>query len=273
MTTTTSPRLGNATTVNGLAVYHRPADGPSAGTLVLVHGTNQNASRFRRATPLLGEFEIVTFDRRGFAGSAGKGNTTIAGCIADIAAVVEYATEATGDQPILIGSSWAGGLSLGYAEQHPGTLRGMALWEASDLTRFWPDEWLQLARDTAKLSGLEMLVIEKGGEEAWEALSPAVKDKLLADVEGIVADALLAPDERAFEHPETVTVPVMLGIGDVGDWPHEIEATKWLYDQLPTRALVTFPGVPHMAHWRNPSEFASFVRMAEVFIRTMADAD
>lgn len=66
------PARSQTTSVNGLAVSRRRPAAPVA-TVVFVHGAMDRAASFARVMRRLGDFDVIAYDRRGYAGSCHHG--------------------------------------------------------------------------------------------------------------------------------------------------------------------------------------------------------
>lgn len=104
----------------------RPGSGPA---VLLIHGLPGTAEDFERVTPLLalaGE-RTVAIDRPGFGFSTG-GYFPFS---RQLQAVQEVIERLHLGHPILVGHSYGGSISLGFAEGHPSELRGLVLVDAA----------------------------------------------------------------------------------------------------------------------------------------------
>ncbi|MCZ7629597.1 MAG: alpha/beta fold hydrolase [Microthrixaceae bacterium] len=109
-------------TVDGLAVTRRRPETPAAG-VVIVHGAMDRAATFSRVMRRLGEFDVVAYDRRGYAGSRTSGTVRagpirsgrfgcnrcssdvhdpLCGHARDLLTVVEWVSEQDPDLPRLV---------------------------------------------------------------------------------------------------------------------------------------------------------------------------
>ena len=103
--------------VDGLAVTLRPRssapDGPHPPTVVFVHGAMDRAASFGRAARRLGGLDVVTYDRRGYAGSIDGGTAGgIAGHADDLDTVIDW-SGAT--RVVIVGHSLGGTIALELA--------------------------------------------------------------------------------------------------------------------------------------------------------------
>jgi pimeloyl-ACP methyl ester carboxylesterase len=101
---------------------------PGAGTpVVLIHGLPGTAEDWEDVTPLLAGHRTIAIDRPGFGYSSGgyvpfdQQLETIHELLAKLHVV----------RPILVGHSYGGTISLGFAERYPSDVRGLVLVDAA----------------------------------------------------------------------------------------------------------------------------------------------
>jgi pimeloyl-ACP methyl ester carboxylesterase len=106
----------------------RYVEHPGAGTpVVLIHGLPGTADDWDEVTPLLAGHRTIAIDRPGFGYSSGgyvpfeRQLTTIHELLAALHV----------SNPVLVGHSYGGTISLGYAERYPGQVRGLVLVDAA----------------------------------------------------------------------------------------------------------------------------------------------
>jgi pimeloyl-ACP methyl ester carboxylesterase len=101
---------------------------PGAGTpVVLIHGLPGTAEDWNQVTPLLGGHRTIAIDRPGFGYSSG-------GYVPferQLSVIHQLLAELHVTHPILVGHSYGGTISLGYAERYPGEVRGLVLVDAA----------------------------------------------------------------------------------------------------------------------------------------------
>ena len=102
----------------------RPGRGPA---VLLIHGLPGTAEDFERVTPLLAGERTVAIDRPGFGFSSG-GYFPFS---RQLSAVQEVIQRLHLGRPILVGHSYGGSISLGFAEGHPSEVRGLVLVDAA----------------------------------------------------------------------------------------------------------------------------------------------
>jgi pimeloyl-ACP methyl ester carboxylesterase len=101
---------------------------PGAGTpVVLIHGLPGTAQDWEDVTPLLAGHRTIAIDRPGFGYSTG-------GYVPfnrQLEAIHELLGKLHVVRPILVGHSYGGTVSLGYAERYPSDVRGLVLVDAA----------------------------------------------------------------------------------------------------------------------------------------------
>jgi pimeloyl-ACP methyl ester carboxylesterase len=101
---------------------------PGSGTpVVLIHGLPGTAADWEDVTPLLAGHRTIAIDRPGFGYSSG-------GYVPfdrQLEAIHELLAKLHVTRPILVGHSYGGTISLGFAERYPGDVRGLVLVDAA----------------------------------------------------------------------------------------------------------------------------------------------
>ncbi len=102
---------------------------PGAGTpVVLIHGLPGTAEDWEDVTPLLAGHRTIAIDRPGFGYSTAGGYVPFD---RQLRALHELFAKLHVDRPILVGHSYGGTISLGFAERYPGEVRGLVLVDAA----------------------------------------------------------------------------------------------------------------------------------------------
>jgi pimeloyl-ACP methyl ester carboxylesterase len=101
---------------------------PGTGTpVVLIHGLPGTAEDWEDVTPLLAGHRTIAIDRPGFGYSSG-------GYVPfdrQLEVIHELLAKLHVAQPILVGHSYGGTISLGFAERYPSEVRGLVLVDAA----------------------------------------------------------------------------------------------------------------------------------------------
>jgi pimeloyl-ACP methyl ester carboxylesterase len=101
---------------------------PGSGTpVVLIHGLPGTADDFDAVTPLLDGHRTIAIDRPGFGYSSGE----YVPFDRQLQTIHELLATLHVARPILVGHSYGGTISLGFAERYPNEVRGLVLVDAA----------------------------------------------------------------------------------------------------------------------------------------------
>ncbi|MFM8380422.1 MAG: alpha/beta fold hydrolase [Actinomycetota bacterium] len=109
----------------------------SSGAIVMIHGSMDRQSGFRRlAKSLSRTHRVITYDRRGYAGSADIGGPF------DVAHQVSDLLEVMDSQPaVLVGHSYGGAVALACASKYPDLVPGVVVYESPmSWEPWWPKD-------------------------------------------------------------------------------------------------------------------------------------
>jgi pimeloyl-ACP methyl ester carboxylesterase len=244
-------------------VTERPPlqDGPAAGALVvMVHGSMDRATSFRRVVARLPDFTVVTYDRRGYAGSANVRPAT------DFSVQVDDLLEVLGGRPaVVVGHSLGGDVVLGAAEARPDLIDSAFVFEPPQMWLGW---WQQVSIGDAAVqeagengaAAAESFMRRMIGDRAWERLPAATRQQRQAEGAALVAE-LQGLRRRVPFDPAAISIPVIVGYG-TDTRPHHQRGAKELADALPKGELATIQACGHGAHLSHPDNFAGLVRRA-----------
>lgn len=110
----------------GVKLRYLERPGPEPAVL-LIHGLPGTAEDFEDVTPLIAGHRTIAIDRPGFGFSTGG----YFSFDRQLQAVREAIEKLHLGRPVLVGHSYGGTISLGYAERHPGEVRGLVLVDAA----------------------------------------------------------------------------------------------------------------------------------------------
>lgn len=228
------------------------ADAPR---VVFVHGGMDRSAGFgATAKRLTDDFEVVTYDRRGYARSLQVGPPY------DIQTHVDDLIGLLVRPSVVIGHSLGGVITLAAAEQRPDLVRAAGVYESPLMWRpWWPGSTAGAIAmmDGSNEEAAERFMRALVGDSTWERLPEATREARRAEgavLRGELADARA----RAPFDPAAVTVPTLVAHG-TNSRPHHMEGSRVLAGELGCEVVV-FEGANHMAHSRRPDEFADFVR-------------
>lgn len=235
-------------------------EGPGTGRrIVLVHGSMDRASSFSRLTSRLRDFTVVTYDRRGYAGSAALGPAeSFEDQVADLVSVLD------GTPAIVFGHSFGGNVVLAAAAAHPDLVPAAVVWEAPQP---WVDWWPR-ASASASVGLAEVEPEEQAewfmrrvvGERVWDRLPESTRRQRRAEGPALQAEISSLVSRPVFE-AEDVKVPVLVGRGGQSR-PHHRRCSRELVASLARAELVEIPDAGHGAHLTHPSELAAIIRRA-----------
>jgi pimeloyl-ACP methyl ester carboxylesterase len=249
------------TSTTDLSVYDRPPvdapDGP-APTYLLVHGSMDRATSFRRLEMALPEATIISYDRRGYAGSLDRGPTE------DFAPQVDDLVEVLdGRAVVAFGHSFGAGVVAAAAVRRPDLIRAAVLWEPPMPWRpGWPTSTAgALALDgTDPAETAEAFMIRLVGRRIWDRLPPSTHAARRAEGATLVAEMRSLRSGPPWD-PTEVTVPVIIGSGTESH-PHQQRNVETIATEFPDAERVAVDGAHHGAHLSHPAEIAALMRRA-----------
>lgn len=228
---------------------HAPSGLPA---VYLVHGSLDRATSFARVVRRLPDLRVITYDRRGYAGSRSLSVGVLADHVADL-------VELVGTGPaVVVGHSFGADVAMGAALAAPGAVTGLGAYEPP---MPWLDWWPRRARsgdeDPARFA--EGFFRRMVGDAAWERLTDHAREERWADGPALMAELTSL---RSHEPPFDVgllRVPTVLGRGEQSVWHHR-RGVEELHRAIPGSELVDVPGAGHGAHLSHPGAFAAMVR-------------
>jgi pimeloyl-ACP methyl ester carboxylesterase len=233
--------------------------GPGGGRrLVLVHGSMDRATSFKRLMARLPDWLCVAYDRRGYAGSADLGPPeTFDDQVDDLLSVLD-------NQPaVAFGHSYGGDVVLAAASRHPELIQAAVVWEP-------PRPWLPWWPATTAVGGAadhldaedraEWFMRRMVGDRVWERLPESTRNQRRR--EGSTFTAELEALRKAAPFDEShVRVPVLVGRGGQSH-PHHRRSARELAASLPRSELCDIAEASHGAHLSHPGEVADLIRRA-----------
>ena len=248
-------------------IRRRPVDADaSRPAVVLVHGAMDRAASFGRVMRRLGDVDVITYDRRGYAGSLPAESDGAMGCtLAEHAADLQRMGDWSGaDQVVAVGHSLGGTIAMILAASEPRGLVGIGAFESPvpSLPGYRSDG-ADLALAAAEQGGpaaaaeafYRMLV----GDATWDRIRAADRATRLAEGNALVAELtdLLRPGTS----PDlaAIRLPVVAGAGALSPTAWRSSADE-LAARLGDATLYEIAGAGHGAHLTHPDEFARYVR-------------
>ncbi|MBL7488293.1 alpha/beta hydrolase [Frankia sp. AgB1.9] len=226
-----------------------PAGGERPPLVVLVHGARDQGSSFERVTALLGDLEVLSYDRRGWGDDPAWDGVPagVDGHTDDLLALI-------GERPVtVVGHSWGGHVAVAAAIRRPDLIASVGLWEtALQWEPWWPADHRQLISNAvARL------------REKPPGTPRQNRERLLFVAEA--TEMFTAPYDLA-----RLKARCIVGYGDA---PFPIfEPGVRAFARLMDAERFELPGATHMAHRENPVDFARFVRRAVALSRPSAAA-
>jgi pimeloyl-ACP methyl ester carboxylesterase len=245
----------------GLHVISRAplSNGPGAGhVLVAVHGAMDRATSFRRLWTHLPDWDVVAYDRRGYAGSI---DLPLSG---DFSQQVTDLVDVLHDlghwdkQVVVLGHSFGGNVVLATAAAHPSLIDAAVVYEPPAL---WVGEWPRPSPiELSPAEQAESFMRRMAGDRVWDRLPETTRQLRRAEGATLVNDVEALRRGKPFD-PSEIDIPVVVGYGDAG-FPHAAIWAKQLAADLPRAELVEVPGAEHGIHFGNPAALAELVRSA-----------
>jgi pimeloyl-ACP methyl ester carboxylesterase len=246
----------------GLYVDDLPSDaGPDAPLVVLVHGSMDRHTSFARVRARLMEScHVVSYDRRGYAGSR------------DAKPLAEHMTDHIDDLESVVaeractlaGHSYGGAVVLGLAERRPDLVKSALVYEP-------PLVWMQSlpidgapppeSGDITVEQVAERFLRRQIGDRRFELLPLTVREEVMKDGEALVAELTAIRLDPAPFDIANITVPVLVVCGTESNERHR-RSTAALAEALPAGSLHEVAGANHGGHQSHPAEFTRLVLAA-----------
>jgi pimeloyl-ACP methyl ester carboxylesterase len=232
-------------------------DGPGAGSLVvMVHGAMDRATSFRRVWNHLPDFDLVAYDRRGYAGSLDVVATEeFSDQVGDLISVLAGRTAT-----VVLGHSFGGNVALATAAARPDLVSSVVVYEPpAPWLSTWPGRIARPERLSPQ-DEAEAFMRRMVGDRVWERLPIATRALRRAEGPTLLTELAALRAHAPFD-PASVTVPVVVGYG-TGGLPHAARWAEELSGLLPDAELAVVEGAPHGIHLSNPAALADLVRQA-----------
>jgi pimeloyl-ACP methyl ester carboxylesterase len=255
-------------TVDGLAAKRfSPPD--ARASVIVVHGTMDRGSSFRRMVRHLPDLEVILYDRRGYAGSADAGlSRTLDEQLEDLHAVMQVATHAP---PVLVGHSLGGLLCLHAALRWPADCAALLVWEP-------PVPWLDWYRGSVGETASRMSeasapedvaeVFMRGmiGDRLWNRLPSAMKAERRSEGDALITDLALARSPSVVVDFASVSVPTIAGCGAASP-PRFGRSARLVLSEVPDAMMIEVADSDHGVHLSHPAELAALVSATVARVR------
>jgi pimeloyl-ACP methyl ester carboxylesterase len=242
---------------NGTRLYYESrGDGQP---LLFIPGAEGDAEEYARVADLLSdEFEIVSYDRRGFSRSESRPRpegTTVEEQVEDVAALLRTLDKGPA---ILWGNSSGAIIGLGLLLTYPDLVVSAMLHEPPLFAGMTDPQNVAEFSKRAAAGGKVPLLRMLSGDAVFDGLPPAYRQRLAADQTWIDHEF----DKFEYYEPPAdrlalVTQPVAVLYGAEA-LPFLAEAATWLAGELGVEVSV-LPG-NHGVHYALPTEVADFIR-------------
>lgn len=277
MTVSDRPRTGaparaESVSHNGLAITRRvrPELPDATPLVILVHGAMDRSASFGRVMRRLPEYEVIAYDRRGYAGSRpADPSMTIARHGADLIDVIDFGLAnsplgRTRRPVVLIGHSLGGTVCMWVAANASNPAAAMGVYEA-------PAPWLddsylavgggtiEVAAEHGNATGAEYFYRMMIGEQTFSRLRETDLEERRADGDALIPELESLRDPlQAFELSR-ITIPVLLGSGENSAESMRRNA-RLVAAAIVSSTTVSIPSAAHGVHLSRPDAFADFVR-------------
>jgi pimeloyl-ACP methyl ester carboxylesterase len=235
--------------------------------VVLVHGAPDRSRSFRRVVGLLGDLDVVTYDRRGYGESLdARPATSLDDHVRDLVAVVEV--ELVGSaaaRPVtLVGHSFGCNVVVATAIARPDLIASIGVWE---LPIPWVEWWPTPAFRDGLVPIAQAADADQLGEDfarnnlrpgTWDGLAPERQRQLRVEGRAFQADIRSITGDP-YDITELRT-PIVLACGSTTTTGHR-EAAHILAGMLDA-PLMDVEGAGHFGPANHPEDFAELVRRA-----------
>ena len=239
--------------VPGLAVAERRVQHPRA-SVVCVHGGLDRGGSFARIARRLEQFDLVTYDRRGYQGSRALGVGSHAAHVADLLALIRAERQ---NSPVLVfGHSVGGVIALGAAIDEPSLVDLVVAYES-------PLPWILPRKHSRPVLGedpreeAEIFFKRMVSRSAWERLSDAEKESRRLDGPALLNDLRSVRAGAPFDLSDLRTRAAYVH-GDGVIAPYYRELAALLASRFSMRTL-EMSGAGHGAHLANPDQLAELL--------------
>lgn len=234
--------------------------------ILLVHGTMDRSTSFKRASRHLTDYEVVSYDRRGYGISS---FTNESGAPRKVSWQIHLhdLTEIVSEKPtVVFGHSYGGSLALLAAERHAENLLGIATFE-SPLS--WLPNWSRWSESRAdpneeidpgwaRLRVREFMIAQIG-EKNWNRLPSATK--LQRESEGVT----MISEMRSMAHlspvldPTRIDIPAIVARSKNAPERH-VRGAAFLSEKIPNAEIRIVPDTDHGVHLKQPAKLAELVK-------------
>lgn len=208
------------------------------------------ASNFERVRRALPDLPVVSYDRRGYAGSAGLPvSSSLARHAEDLLVVI------SGEPAVVVGHSFGGLIALAAAAHRPELTLAVGVYEPP---LAWEPWWPPPAESDQPEAAAESFFRRMVGDEAWDTLPERFQADRRAEGAALLGDFAAARRGPDFDLADILS-PVSAAHGSAGTELFA-RAAATIADAVHGATLATIEGAAHGAHMSHPELFADWVR-------------
>jgi pimeloyl-ACP methyl ester carboxylesterase len=241
--------------VPGLAVAQRRVKDPLA-CVIFIHGALDRGGSFARVARRMENFNVLTYDRRGYQGSRGLVPFDFDRHVDDLLALA--ARESSNGPVVYFGHSFGGTIALGAAIREPALVKVAIAYEA-------PLPWL-LERTSARPKfshdpgeAAELFFRARVSESAWERLSVMQRQSRRLDGPALLNDlSILRKGLVPFDLAD-LRVPALYAHGNGVNAPYFRELDAKLTALNPLITTRELAHAEHGAHLSIPDQLAQLI--------------
>ncbi len=234
--------------------------------ILMVHGTIDRSTSFKRAARHLSEYEVISYDRRGYASSPFLDENGVPRKVSWQIHLQDL-TEIVAEKPtVVFGHSYGGTLALLAAERRIDNLLGIVSFE-SPLSWFqnW-STWNQTLSDPSDAIDPEWarqqarrFMIFQIGEENWNRLPPATKRQRESEGITMVSEMTSMAKLSPVLDPTKIVVPTIIARSE-GAAERHLKGAKFLVENIPNSELRIIENTSHGVHLQRPEKVAELTR-------------
>lgn len=230
-----------------------PSTVDAAPTVLLVHGAMDRAANFERVRRHLVDLPVVSYDRRGYAGSIDMvAGDRVSRHVGDLLAVL---AECSSEPAIVIGHSFGGLVALGAAAHAPERVAAVGAYEPP---MPWTDWWGNLTSFTSADTAAEEFFERMIGAEVWTSLPDQSRRLRQAEGPALMADYAAAAHGLDFELSDVLS-PVAAAHGSA-TLARFARSAATIAESAHDATLAVIDGAGHGAHMSHPGAFAAWIR-------------
>ena len=241
----------------GLAQWAQRVAAPRA-TLVTVHGGLDRGRSFVRVARRLPDWDVVTYDRRGYQASRSLGVGRLEDHVDDLRRIIGRERERHDAPIIVLGHSFGGVVALGALAATSDLVAGAVLYEA-------PLPWILRREDrrtvpvTAGDRAAEEFFKHVVSPAAWERLSDAERLSRQLDGPALLADLRVLVEPAPFD-VAALDEDVIYAYGHWERTPYYRELGARVAELTDAVRFVEVDDARHDAHLRRPDALAALAR-------------